>query len=104
MKGKIKQIAIYGKGGIGKSTTTSLIGHMLQAAGRKAIVCGNIGRPFSGEVDKLNKDSVCVLEVSSFQLSRIHKFRPKIAVLLNVTQNHLDRHADFKELSRTKLI
>ena len=98
---KAPVIAITGTNG--KSTTTSLIGHILAKSGKRAVVCGNIGVPFSGEVDKLDKDSACVLEISSFQLSRIDKFRPKIAVLLNVTGNHLDRHVDFNEYFNAKM-
>lgn len=94
-------IAITGTNG--KSTTTSLIGHILRENSINTSVCGNIGTPFSDEVSKLDKDSACVLEVSSFQLSRIDKFRPKIAVFLNATQNHLDRHADFKEYFGAKM-
>ena len=94
-------VAITGTNG--KTTTTSLIGHILLKGGINNIVCGNIGKAFSGEISKLKKSSVCVLEASSFQLSRIDRFRPKVAVFLNATQNHLDRHADFKEYFNAKM-
>jgi len=80
----------------GKSTTTTLIGAILKKAGRKAVVCGNIGDPFCGEISKARKDSIVVLEVSSFQLESIRKFRPYISVVLNISQNHFDRHPDLR--------
>lgn len=94
-------IAITGTNG--KSTTTSLVGHIFARAGRDTLVCGNIGRPFSGEIQNLKEDSIVVLEASSFQLSRIDAFKPRVAVFLNVTQNHLDRHSDFKEYFGAKM-
>jgi UDP-N-acetylmuramoylalanine--D-glutamate ligase len=94
-------IAVTGTNG--KSTTVSLIGHIFNNSGRKAVVCGNIGNPFSGEIGRLKDDCVVVLEASSFQLSRIDKFRSKVAVLLNTTQNHLDRHANFNEYLAAKV-
>jgi len=87
----------------GKSTTTALIGEVLKAGGYDAVVCGNIGYSFCENVPGLKKDSVIVLEVSSFQLQRIDKFRPYVSLLLNITQNHLDRHKDFKEYLNAKL-
>jgi UDP-N-acetylmuramoylalanine--D-glutamate ligase len=86
----------------GKSTVVSLLGAILDCAGRKANVCGNIGKSFSGEVNKIKKGTVIVLEVSSFQLERIRSFRPKISVLLNITDDHLDRHHDMGEYLRFK--
>nr|MBP6943922.1 UDP-N-acetylmuramoyl-L-alanine--D-glutamate ligase [Candidatus Omnitrophota bacterium] len=76
----------------GKSTTTTLIGEILRRGGRRAVVCGNIGNPFCGEIGKTTKDSVVVLEVSSFQLESVKEFRPYVAVVLNISQNHFDRH------------
>jgi UDP-N-acetylmuramoylalanine--D-glutamate ligase len=80
----------------GKSTTTTLIGRILKKGGRHAVVCGNIGNPFCGEIGKVRKDSVVVLEVSSFQLEGIKKFRPQVSVVLNISQNHFDRHPNLK--------
>lgn len=87
----------------GKSTTVSLIGQILNDAKRSAVVCGNVGLPFSGEIKKLNKNKIAVVEVSSFQLQMTDKFRPKVAVILNISQNHLDRHKDFNEYLKAKL-
>lgn len=97
-KGRI--VAVTGTNG--KSTVTTLIGAILKRAGMDAVVCGNIGNSFSGEISRLKKDSVAVLEVSSFQLERCSTFRPKVAVLLNVSRNHLDRHADMREYLSAK--
>ena len=83
-------IAITGSNG--KTTTTELMGHILRHAGRKTIVCGNIGTPFSARVSDADSDSVVVLEVSSFQLDHVHTFRPDVAIVLNVTEDHLDRY------------
>lgn len=86
----------------GKTTVTTLIGMVLNAAGKRAVVCGNIGRPFCEAVESLTPGHIVVLEVSSFQLSRCFNFKPYIAVLLNLSSNHLDRHRDFNEYVQTK--
>ena len=93
-------IAVTGTSG--KTTTTTLIGRMLKASGLDAIVCGNIGNPFSGEIKKINKDSIVVLEVSSFQLELIDKFKPRVSIILNISDNHLDRHKDMNEYITAK--
>jgi UDP-N-acetylmuramoylalanine--D-glutamate ligase len=76
----------------GKSTTTTLVGRMLQEAGRKVVVGGNIGVPLSSQVDGSTADSIHVVEASSFQLEATDTFRPWIAALLNISTDHLDRH------------
>ena len=78
-------------GSSGKSTTTALVGEMLAAAGRKTVVGGNIGRPLLGHLQELDRDSIVVMELSSFQLESIDQ-DPWIATVTNVTPNHLDRH------------
>jgi UDP-N-acetylmuramoylalanine--D-glutamate ligase len=78
----------------GKSTTTTLVGRMLEAAGRRVLVGGNIGYPVSAQVDASTEDTVHVIETSSFQLETIETFRPWIAALLNFSPDHLDRHPD----------
>ncbi|MDA0379293.1 MAG: UDP-N-acetylmuramoyl-L-alanine--D-glutamate ligase [Bacteroidetes bacterium] len=83
-------VAITGSNG--KTTTTSLMGHLLRKAGLPTVVCGNIGSPFSAHVSGLVPGSVVVLEVSSFQLDHVHTFRPHVAMVLNVTEDHLDRY------------
>jgi UDP-N-acetylmuramoylalanine--D-glutamate ligase len=93
-------IAVTGTSG--KTTVTTLIGRILKKAGFDAIVCGNIGNPFSGEIKRIDKNSIVVLEVSSFQLERIDKFKPNIAVILNISHNHLDRHSDMEEYITAK--
>ncbi|MDD5449855.1 MAG: UDP-N-acetylmuramoyl-L-alanine--D-glutamate ligase [Candidatus Omnitrophica bacterium] len=96
-----KIIAVTGTNG--KSTTTTLIGELLKADKRDVIVCGNIGLSFCDEVQKAGKSSIVVLEVSSFQLQRCVRFRPFISLFLNISQNHLDRHKDFKEYLDAKM-
>ena len=76
----------------GKSTTTTLIGRMLEAAGTPTLVGGNIGTPLSAQVDQSTSDTVHVVETSSFQLETTTTFRPWIAVWLNFAADHLDRH------------
>lgn len=78
----------------GKSTTTTLVGRMLAAAGRRVMVGGNIGYPVSAQVEASTADTVHVIEASSFQLEATDTFRPWIAALLNFSPDHLDRHPD----------
>lgn len=84
-------------GSNGKTTVTTLIGKVIEAGGRKAHVCGNIGNPFCGELSKIKSGDLVVLEVSSFQLETINKFKPKISVILNFSRNHLDRYKNMQE-------
>ena len=78
----------------GKTTTTALIGELLRSEGKRALVGGNIGQPLIGLADRAAADDLLVAEVSSFQLEATQKFRPRVAVLLNLFPDHLDRHAD----------
>jgi UDP-N-acetylmuramoylalanine--D-glutamate ligase len=93
-------VAITGSNG--KTTTTTLVGEILSKAGLKTLVGGNIGTPAISLVERATQDSVTVLEVSSFQLETIRKFRPKLAVVLNVTPDHLDRHRTFEAYAGAK--
>ena len=86
-------VAITGTNG--KTTTTELLGKMLVHSSVKVFVGGNIGNPLIGYADKEEKAEVVVAEVSSFQLDTIDVFRPKVSVLLNITEDHLDRYPDF---------
>ncbi len=91
LKGHI--VAITGSNG--KTTTTTLAGEVIRAAGRQTLVGGNIGTPAITFVDRATDDSWVVLEISSFQLETVESFHPHIAVVLNVTPDHLDRHHTF---------
>lgn len=95
-----KVIAVTGSNG--KTTVTTLISRILEAKGENVFTCGNIGNPFSGEVAKIREKDFVSLEVSSFQLEHIKGFKPKIAVILNFTPNHLDRYKDVKEYLKAK--
>jgi UDP-N-acetylmuramoylalanine--D-glutamate ligase len=83
-------VAITGSNG--KTTTTALASEILVAAGLKTLVGGNIGTPAISFVESATDDTWLVLEISSFQLETINTFRPQIAVVLNLTPDHLDRH------------
>jgi UDP-N-acetylmuramoylalanine--D-glutamate ligase len=87
-KGQI--IAITGTNG--KTTTTSLCGHVFKTCGQTAYVAGNIGRAFSEIAANVKENDFVVLEVSSFQLDLIEKFKPDVAVILNITPDHLNRY------------
>ena len=93
-------IAVSGTNG--KTTTTALIGALLEAAGLQVTVAGNIGTPFSREVAREKKRDFWVLEVSSFQLEAIESFCPHIALLLNLAPDHLDRYASFADYVAAK--
>ena len=86
----------------GKSTTTTLIGRMLDAAGRKVMVGGNIGTPLSAQVDQSTSDTIHVVETSSFQLETTTTFHPWIAVWLNFADDHLDRHPTVEAYAAAK--
>ena len=93
-------IAITGSNG--KTTTTTLAGEILAAGGHPAVFGGNIGTPAISLVEGATHKTIAVLEVSSFQLETIQTFRPKIAVVLNVTPDHLDRHRTFAAYAEAK--
>ncbi len=94
-------IAITGSNG--KTTTTTLSGNIFRTYNPETLVAGNIGEPFAARVLASTKQSVAILEISSFQLESIHNFHPKIAVLMNLTANHLDRYPDFEAYAAAKL-
>jgi UDP-N-acetylmuramoylalanine--D-glutamate ligase len=93
-------VAITGSNG--KTTTTTLGGEIIAAGGFPALVGGNIGTPAISLVEQAKADTVVVLEVSSFQLETIQTFRPRIAVVLNITPDHLDRHRTFEAYTEAK--
>jgi UDP-N-acetylmuramoylalanine--D-glutamate ligase len=97
---KGKMLAITGSNG--KTTTTSLCGEILMAAKLPVQVGGNIGLPVIALVDESKEDGWSVLEVSSFQLETTFTFRPEIAVILNITPDHLDRHGTFENYAAAK--
>ncbi len=93
-------IAISGTNG--KTTTTTLVGEMLKASDLKVFVGGNIGYPLIDYVNSGGNADVIVVEISSFQLDTMESFRPKVGVLLNVTEDHLDRYSGFKGYVESK--
>lgn len=88
-------IAITGSNG--KTTTTTLLERIFSDAKKKHVVAGNIGTAFSSVVLDVDKETVVILEVSSFQLDFIESFHPNVAVILNITQNHMDRYGNSME-------
>ncbi|MBI2682759.1 MAG: UDP-N-acetylmuramoyl-L-alanine--D-glutamate ligase [Acidobacteriales bacterium] len=93
-------IAITGSNG--KTTTTSLVGEILVKSGRKAQVGGNIGTPVTEMIATSTADTWNVLEISSFQLETVETFRPRVACLLNITPDHLDRHGSLEAYAAAK--
>src|ERR1039457_239381 len=89
-------------GANGKTTTTSLAGEIIAAGKFPVLVGGNIGTPAISFVNRATRETWVVLEVSSFQLETIVEFRPRIAVLLNITPDHLDRHKTFDNYVNAK--
>jgi UDP-N-acetylmuramoylalanine--D-glutamate ligase len=93
-------VAITGSNG--KTTTTSLLGKIFADAGGPTLVGGNIGTPVIDLIAQSTPETTSVLEVSSFQLETVEQFRPHIAVVLNITQDHLDRHGTFENYAAMK--
>ncbi len=88
-------------GSSGKTTTTSLVGHILQQAGRLVLVGGNIGEPLITKVPEMTEQTILVLELSSFQLMNVRK-SPQLALITNITPNHLDYHTSMQEYIEAK--
>ena len=86
----------------GKSTTTTLLGRMIAADGKRVLVGGNIGVPLSSQVEDSTPETIHAVEVSSFQLETTTTFRPWIALWLNLAADHLDRHPNVEEYARAK--
>src|SRR5215467_12049050 len=98
LKGRV--VAITGSNG--KTTTTSLIGELLRDAGLNVQVGGNIGKALMTMTESSSDDGWTVAELSSFQLETIKTFRPSIAIVLNVTPNHMDRYENFNDYAAAK--
>lgn len=97
--GEIELAFLFEKGDVlaitgtnGKTTTTTLLGEIMEHHMQKTFVVGNIGNPYTDEVQKTTDSSVTVAEISSFQLETVHTFCPKVSAILNVTPDHLNRH------------
>jgi len=89
-------------GSNGKTTVTTLIGELMRAAGAEVIVGGNIGTPLTGLIEKSTDSSWTVAELSSFQLEMIDSLRVHVAIVTNITPDHLDRHGTFENYMRAK--
>lgn len=88
----------------GKTTTTTLVGEIMKAhlGGDRVFVVGNIGNPYTTEVQKTRPDTVTVAEISSFQLETVHTFRPRVSAILNITPDHLNRHHTMEAYAAAK--
>lgn len=93
-------VAITGTNG--KTTTTSLLGQLFREAGFKTLVAGNIGLPMISEIENYAAEDMVVAEVSSFQLETTQHFAPRVAVILNISPDHLDRHGSMEEYIKAK--
>ncbi len=87
----------------GKTTTSELLGTIFRAADKPVAVVGNVGRPLTGLDDSVAREAWIVCELSSFQLEDVHRFRPRIAILLNLEPDHLDRHGTYDAYRDAKL-
>ncbi|MEY8391485.1 UDP-N-acetylmuramoyl-L-alanine--D-glutamate ligase [Lachnospiraceae bacterium] len=87
----------------GKTTTTALLGAIMEHAVSKVKIVGNIGIPYTSVVADTDKESVTVAEISSFQLETIHNFRPQISAILNITPDHLNRHHTMENYRKAKM-
>ena len=86
----------------GKGTVVTWLGEMYEAAERRHIVAGNIGRPLIDAIGEATSATTLIVEVSSFQLETVIDFRPRVGVLLNITEDHIDRHRDMETYRETK--
>ncbi|MDO4336978.1 MAG: UDP-N-acetylmuramoyl-L-alanine--D-glutamate ligase [Eubacteriales bacterium] len=98
--GKGEVLAITGTNG--KTTTTALLGKIMEDARDSVFVVGNIGTPYTSKALEMREDTVTVAEISSFQLETIEKFAPKVSAILNITEDHLNRHHTMEEYIRVK--
>lgn len=107
--GEIELAAVFERGHVfaitgtnGKTTTTALLGEIMKHAGFETKVVGNIGVPYTSLVSSTGADSVTVAEISSFQLETVHRFRPQVSAILNITPDHLNRHHTMENYQHTK--
>lgn len=98
--GKGDVLAVTGTNG--KTTTTSLLGAIMQAWKKEVYIVGNIGNPYTDAAPKMTDEAVTVAEISSFQLETIWKFAPRVSAILNITEDHLNRHHTMAEYIRVK--
>ena len=98
--GKGEVLAITGTNG--KTTTTALLGKIMKDARDSVFVVGNIGTPYTSKALEMKEDTITVAEISSFQLETISKFAPRVSAILNITEDHLNRHHTMEEYIRVK--
>lgn len=96
------QMVVAITGTNGKTTTTTIISKLLSDGGKDAITCGNIEIPFTSVIPNVKRDSIIVLEISSFQLETIVEFRPNVSLFLNFAPDHLDRYINIEDYMKAK--
>lgn len=102
--GRNKKLDFIGITGTnGKTTTTSIVGEIIKKAGFESYIVGNIGNPAIKAVEEANEGAVMVTELSSFQLESVSEFRPKVSSVLNLTEDHLNRHHTMENYSKAKM-
>lgn len=108
--GEIELASVFERGDVlavtgtnGKTTTTSLLGAIMEHVFPKVKIVGNIGIPYTGVVEDTDGDSVTVAEISSFQLETVHTFRPQVSAILNITPDHLNRHYTMENYRQAKM-
>lgn len=107
--GEVELAYTYGQGDVlaitgtnGKTTTTALLGEIMDNYKESVFVVGNIGNPYTSIIEDMTKDSVTVAEMSSFQLETIHTFHPKVSAILNISPDHLNRHHTMEAYIKAK--
>lgn len=100
LSAKVKIIGITGTNG--KTTTATLMAHIIAHSGRSVKLVGNVGLPMAEVADSVTEDDILVVELSSYQLDRIDKFRPDVAVIMNITEDHLSYHGSYEQYTKAK--
>lgn len=102
----LRSTAVAVTGTNGKTTTVAMLNSILSACGKRAVPCGNYGNPLINEVERLGFDDYAIIEISSFQLETLFSLRPHVAVITNVTEDHLNRHYNMENylFLKSKLI
>lgn len=100
LSAKVKIIGVTGTNG--KTTTVTLITHIIEHSGKSVKLVGNVGKPMADIADNVSSEDILVVELSSYQLDRIDKFRPDVAIIMNITEDHLSYHGSYEQYTKAK--
>jgi len=100
LSANVKIVGITGTNG--KTTTATLLAHIISHSGRSVKLVGNVGTPMADVADSVTSDDILVVELSSYQLDRIDSFRPDVAIIMNITEDHLAYHGSYEQYARAK--